>query len=64
MKADLRAEIKALRFQMAKLEKSCKEREDKVIKVCFILEPFLAAFTPEQNKKIMDEIDRNVEDRL
>jgi hypothetical protein len=57
MKADLRAEIKALRYQMAKLEKRCKEREDRVVKVCFILEPFMAVLSPEQNKKIMKLIE-------
>ena len=57
MKADIRSEIKALRFQMAKLETRCKDREDKLIKVLLILEPFLGPLDAAMDKKLGEELD-------
>jgi hypothetical protein len=57
MKSELRAEIKALRIQMAKMEANSQEREDKLMRLMLILEPFFNALTPEMHKKVMDEFD-------
>jgi len=54
---DNRQQIKLLRTQMAKLEQSCKDREDKLIKLLFILEPFLNALPPEIHKQISGMMD-------
>jgi hypothetical protein len=62
MKSDLRLEIKALRLQMAKLDESCKDREDKLMRLMLILEPFFNALTPEMHKKVMDEFDDEFHD--
>lgn len=56
MKADLRQEIKALRYQMANLEEKCKEREDKMMRLFFMLEPFLNALSPETQQQILGVI--------
>ena len=52
-----RQQIKLLRIQMSKLEQSCKDREDKLIKLLFALEPFLNALSPEVHKQIQDIIE-------
>tara|TARA_R110000782_G_C14819221_1_gene413849 strand:+ start:6056 stop:6256 length:201 start_codon:yes stop_codon:yes gene_type:complete len=59
VKAELRQEIKALRFQMAKLEERCKEREDKLVNLIFALEPFLNALSPEMHEKIIAAIEES-----
>ena len=50
-------EVKAMRLQLAKLEAKCIQREDKITKCFFILEPFFNALTPEMNAKIMKELE-------
>jgi|GEM_PF-3483366 predicted nuclease with TOPRIM domain len=54
MRQELRQDIKALRNQMARLEEKCKEREDKLVKLIFALEPFLNALSPEMHEKILE----------
>ncbi len=54
---DNRQQIKLLRTQMAKLEQSCKNREDKLMNLLFVLEPFLNALSPEIHKQIQDAIE-------
>ena len=53
-KITMAADIKALRFQMAALESKSKEREDKLMALGLILEPFLNALSPEIHKQILE----------
>ena len=55
-KMDLRVQIKQLRQQMADLEDKCKEREDKLMNLIFVLEPFLNALSPEIHEQILEKI--------
>lgn len=52
-KIELRAQIKLLRAQMNNLEVKSKEREDKIMDLVLILEPFLNALSPEIHKQIV-----------
>jgi hypothetical protein len=56
-KIELRAQIKLLRAQMNNLEVKSKEREDKLMGLVLILEPFLNALSPEIHKQIMETLD-------
>jgi len=56
-KIELRAQIKLLRAQMNNLEVKCTQREDKLMNLILILEPFFNALTPEMHKQVMDAID-------
>ena len=51
-KENLRKEIKALRHQMANLDAACKVREDKVVELLFLLEPFITALPSDVQDKI------------
>ena len=54
---DNRQQIKLLRVQIAKLEQSCKKREDKLLELLCILEPFFNALPPETHKQILNAMD-------
>ena len=56
-KPDLRSEVKALRFQMAALHKRCNEREDKLVEILFILEPFINALSPDMAANLIKVMD-------
>ena len=60
-KIELRAQIKLLRTQMNNLEvktkERTKEREDKLMNLVLILEPFLNALSPEVHKQIIEALD-------
>jgi len=56
-KIELRAQIKLLRAQMNNLEVKSKEREDKLMNLVLIYEPFLNALSPEIHKQIMETLD-------
>ena len=55
--ANIYLEIKALRRQLATLEKKCQEREDKMTKVLMALEPFVEALTKAQQLELSDKLD-------
>mgnify|MGYP003654001086 FL=1 len=52
-KQELTTNIKALRNQINKLEVKCQEREDKLLKVLFALEPFIEVLTSAQQKEMI-----------
>ena len=52
-KQELTTNIKALRNQINKLEVRFQEREDKLLKVLFALEPFVEVLTSSQQKEMM-----------
>ena len=56
-KIELRAQIKLLRAQMDNLEVKSKGREDKLMGLVLMLEPFLNALSPEIHKQIMETLD-------
>lgn len=56
-KIELRVQIKLLRAQMNNLEVKSKEREDKLMGLVLVLEPFLNALSPEIHKQIMETLD-------
>jgi hypothetical protein len=56
-KLELRSQIAMLRTQMDKLEIKCQKREDKIVKLIFLLEPFLNALSPEIHKQILEAIE-------
>jgi len=55
-KGDLRAQIKLLRVQMNNLEVKSQEREDKLMNLVLVLEPFLNALSPEIHKQIIEAL--------
>lgn len=59
-KTEIRNQIKLLRVQMAKLEESMERREDKLMSLLLILEPFLNALSPEMHKQILSILDKEV----
>ena len=52
-KQELTTNIKALRNQINKLEVKCQEREDKLLKVLFAMEPFIEVLTSAQQKEMI-----------
>jgi hypothetical protein len=54
---ELRTQIRLLRSQLYTLEVKCQDREDKLMNLILILEPFINALSPEMHKQILDVLD-------
>ncbi len=59
LKSQLRQDIKALRIQMANLERKCQEREDKVVKFLLNMEPYLSLLAPDVQDKLLKELEES-----
>lgn len=55
-KTDLYRELKNLRKQFTDLEKKCQDREDKLVKILFAVEPFLPTLSEAAQREIEDTI--------
>ena len=60
LKQDVVKEVKLIRKQLYTLKRECKEREDKLLSLFMILEPFLNALSPAIHKQINDIIEKEL----
>ena len=51
-KSEIEIKLKTLRAQMSKMETRAQEREDKLLKILFALEPFVEVLTSAQQKEM------------
>jgi hypothetical protein len=58
LKQDLVKEVKLIRKQLYILKEDCKKREDKLMDLLLVLEPFLNALSPSIHKQIIDLINK------
>ena len=58
-KMEMNNEIKRLRIQMANLEEKCKAREDKLVWLIEVLEPFLEGIAEAQKAGILQAVEKD-----
>jgi hypothetical protein len=62
LKADLVIEVKCIRKQLYDLKIACEAREDRLIGLLLVMEPFINALAPSVQKQLLQVMEETADD--